>query len=88
MRTKVNPDDINTRDLIGWEALQALHQTASDEDNRGHECESYTSETDGKESADVKELSDGKSEKGADGKSKKEADGKFKQMKSKLQAGE
>ena len=60
MRMKVNLDDVNTRDLIRWEALQALYQTVSDEDNRGHECESYTSKTDGKESADVKKLADGK----------------------------
>ena len=85
MRTKVNPDDVNTRDLIGWEALC---QTASKEDNRGHKHESYVSETDGKESADGKELTDGQPNKAADGKPKKEADGKFKQMKSKLQAGE
>ena len=80
MRTKVNPDDVDTRDLIGWEALC---QTASKEDNRGHECESYMSETNGEESADGKELTDGQSNKAADGKLKKEADGKFKQIKNK-----
>ena len=86
MRTKVNPDDVDTRDLIGWEAL---HQTASKEDNRGHERESYASKTDGKESADGIELTDGQpNTKAADGKLKKDTDGKFKKMKSKLQAGE
>ena len=80
MRTKVNPDDVDTRDLIGWEALC---QTVSEEDNRGHKCESYMSETDGEEPADGKELTDGQSNKAADGKPKKEVNGKFKQMKNK-----
>ena len=71
----INLDDVDTRDLFGWEAL---YQTASKEDIRGHECESYMSKTDGKESADGKELTDGQPNKAADGKPKKEADGKFK----------
>ena len=80
MRTKDNPGDVNTRDLIGWEAQ---HQSKTD----GREV------TDGRESADdqsadSKELTDGLPNKAADGKLKKAADSKFASMKSKLQAGE
>ena len=73
--------------LIQRSDWEALHQTASKEDNRGHKHESYASKTDGEQSADGKELTDGQPNKAADGKPKKEADGKFKQIKSKLQAG-
>ena len=73
MRTKVNPDDINTRDLIGWEAL---HQSKTDDEESADGKE--LSKTDGKESEDGKELTDGQPNKAADGKPKKAADGKFK----------
>ena len=81
MRMKINLDDVDTRDLIGWEALHQT-STSSNEDNRGDKCKSHTRETDGKE------FTDGKMNKETDGKLKKEAVGNFKRMKSKLQAGE
>ena len=73
MRTKVNPDNIDTRDLIGWEAL-CQSETDGKESADGKEL----SKTDGEESADGKELTDGQPNKAADGKPKKAADGKFK----------
>ena len=73
MRTKVNPDDVDTRDLIRWEALHQ-GETDGEESADGKKL----SESDGEESADGKELTYGQPNKAADGKLKKEADGKFK----------